>query len=479
MAGKLGRQERYFKKSKGMAVNPSDWEQIQRSHDDTAGKVVEHQEHIENYRPADHYINMLSEEGIHSAQPFSGLHAGIGTKLIHDVPISEDEPDQTVRTMTKPYHAKIEPTSRSWVKSPIRGWATMATKALYNAGSIGHLAEDVAVHEHDGIPITVHTFASDFDTVQDLHTQSSKLGSPIQRFPDPLEIYQIATMDFLTGNVDRHGFNLMVSNKQTENGHHPLLAIDHDNNFQYHKSLAKMNGTNDRWTPERNIGDRTSDKPYDYMHLSSGLHQAHRAGYNNGWEDFHQWWMENSESIKHEFEKQIAYIKNKQIREHVSRNFHMRFDIIDRWAGDEDESNYANVDLFDKEFPYEAKINSVELANPELVDSIVEALPNDPIKAILTIAELYEGRSVSVKQKLRATYDRLISMLSGAQIVKLYDKALKDSSKKVEHVPLHLSLLFHVLKTNDLEQADALLDYEASGKPGKIPMSIKRKLRQI
>jgi len=477
MASKIGREERYFKVSLSAALS-KEWDQIERGHDEHGHKAVDHAVHSESHPPPEYYVNMLSEDTGYSV-PMDGIAGGMSTKVVHDVPVDENNPDVVNRTMTKPYHSRVRSTDRTWIKSPIRGWATMATKALFNAGDVGNLAEDVTIHEHKGTPVTVHTFANNFETVNKLHDEVSRLSSPIQRYPDPLQIYQVAVIDFLTGNVDRHSFNLMVGSEQQNGGHHPLLAIDHENNFQYHRSLSSIMGSDDEHTPERNIGGRESDKPYDYIHLSGGLHQADRAGYDNGWEDFHEWWSSNADAIKVAFETQASYIKNDRIRQHVIRNFELRFDIIQRWAGEDDSSNYSEINLFNKEFPYEAKLTEMELADPEVTDAIVDALPSDPVKAILMIGDVYDNRSVSIKHKLLSAYNKIIISLNSEQIVYLYDKALKEPEKKVEHLPLSTAILFHVLKSRDEGAAIALIRYENDGRPGKIPARLKKKLGEI
>ena len=83
---------------------------------------------------------------------------GISAKMVHEIEDDASPHDPNIY-MAKPYHKKIESGTKSWVKHPILGWATMATKALFNAGKIGHLCEDVSAHEHEGVPLTVHKFA--------------------------------------------------------------------------------------------------------------------------------------------------------------------------------------------------------------------------------------------------------------------------------------------------------------------------------
>lgn len=478
MSGKIGREQRYEKNSFAMAIKTYDWNQIDRAHDKTGHKTVDHTSHMSTHPAPDHYKAMLEEEESYPSETLPGIGGGLSTKVVHDIPVDEFSPVK--RVMTKPYHADLKSVNRTWISNPIRGWATMATRALFDAAGIGHASEEVAVHEHQGVPVTVHSFADGHDTITDLTNESSHTGSPIQRYPDPLQIYQIAVMDFLTGNIDRHGFNLMVGREQDKNGHHPLLAIDHENGFQYQKGLAEIGGEeSDPRRPERAIGGRKADKPYDYMHLSSGMHQAHRAGYDNGWEDFHEWWVENAESIKEAFDAQLALIKDKRINEHVQRNFNMRFNLIQRWAGDEDEANHQEMDLFSKEFPYETKNSKMELGKPDVIDSIVGTLPEDPIKAIMLISSVFSGRSASVKQKLLGAFNQLMNQLTPDQTVELYEKADKNPGGKIQHFPLSVAIILHVLNHQDKAHGAALLKYELSGRPGKIPLGLKKRLQAL
>jgi len=470
---KLGRTERFLRTKIGMAFESTDWNKIEKSHDSQGSDVVDPTEHLNSYKPSQSYLDVIDSKLPQSSTPFGGIESGRSSKMVHDI---SDEQNESInsRVMTKPYHSLINQTDRSWVKNPIRGWSTMATKALYDSANLGDIIEDVKVHEHNGVPVTVHTFGKDYDTVYDLHDQSSRFQSPIQRAPDPLQIYQIAAMDFLTGNIDRHGFNLLISKNQNESGHHPLLAIDHENNFQYHKTLSDTSGTDDKYSPERNIDGRKTSKPYDYIHLSNGLHQAHRASYDDGISNFHKWWVNNSNAIKETFEKQLSMIKSKPVREHVQKNFNMRFNLIQDWSETDPESN-----LFDKDYSQDVSLSNMELAKPEVVQSIIGALPNDPVKAAIMIATAYDKASISVKHKLLGTYNQLLASATPEQIVKMYDKSMKLPKLAIGNTPLSVSIIYFVVQNYMESHADALLQYESTGKTGKIPLTLTKMLRTV
>lgn len=339
---------------KGM--HPKDWDRMSKKHIPEYAETADHTAQP-NVGSHENYINWLNtttkDKGM--KLPVSGISA----KAVHDIDGST--------YMAKPYHKKLESATRNYVKTPTTGWSTIATKALYNAGGIGHLCEDVSLHEHNGVPITVHKFAPN-------HIPVASLGELDKKYTDPLHAQQIGIMDFLTNNCDRHSNNLMVNGETDDNGNHPMLAIDHERSFQYHKTRGGAMGHWAREAPDYKYSVY-QDRPYDYMrgNAISFLGSIHNHDHKHNYYDFLEWWQKNGNNIKNELGKHLSAIKDPEVREHISNNFHDRWDLVDKWANNthEDEERNANDrSIFDK--GYKGISNSHMPQGRARVDSILE-----------------------------------------------------------------------------------------------------------
>ena len=276
--------------------------------------------------------------------------------------------------MIKPYHAKHDVHSSALF--PISGWATTTTKALYNAANIGKLCEDVSVDQHDNIPVTVHKFAKDMEPLS--KSESYDLN--------PFDVHAIGVMDYLTNNLDRHSGNLLVSKKPYPSGRKGLLAIDHDQNFQYVRNLSHMPYAND---------SGKSESPAAYL-SSKALQTANNSAKKNfvSHAELADWWKDHSAKIKEAFIKHIPHIKEDNLRKHVHNNFMHRWDNMNKWVNRIVESGESNHEQMDN-FP-ETKLSAYK--HPKLDSAIIQKLPKSPKDAVGALYEI-AGRRKSLNHR--------------------------------------------------------------------------------
>lgn len=378
------------------AVKAKDWSKVSGKEDQDAKLMVEHGLHMKQFPVHQEYSKMLSSSEKLPGHKSNDIE-GISAKMLHSVP---RPPAESTVYMAKPYHKKLESKTKSWVKNPITGWATMATKALFNAGKIGHLAEDVSAHEHEGVPLTVHKFAADHQPIGKTMHYGAR-GFSMKGQVDPLQVHQIGVMDYLTNNVDRHHGNLMVNKHTDERGINNLLAIDHERSFQYFKPIWKNNPN------ERENEFLKKESPWSYI-KGSALNLGQRSP--NGWyshEDLVNWWHDNGQDIKDELENQLGSIKDESVRKHVRDNFNERWRKMNDWTtkmkSDQDSTHMYAPSALGEVFegsrmikPESYRISSRQLA----------ALPKNKKDALFAIADI-------VNKKPKLTYKQR-QMLSSA-----------------------------------------------------------------
>ena len=418
------------------AVKDSDWNKILRSHDESQPHWVDPSTHlIENPAPKT-YQDFLSSPVQNKGVPSPG---GISAKMIHSV---KDSGNNTDTYMAKPYFKAIESHSKGWIKHPILGWATMATKGLFNAGGIGHLAEDVSTATHQGVPLTVHKFSPDFEGVRHLFNSG-------HRDVDHLALKQIGIMDFLTNNNDRHGDNLMMGKFPDETGKHPLLAIDHERNFQYGETPAKHLGRDDL---KRQFDEV---KPHDFTR--SGAWQLHDwarqdAGHplkmkpddkHPEWYETENkladWWTKNRDNLKSEFERQLTGIKDENVRKHIRDNFDARVSAINNWSNDATHYGAENLEpLFSPLNPVGADTIQMKSDRPLKVKALLDKLPqSDPVGAVHNIALDLSKRdrlTGDASETLRSAVNDLVWKMSPEELMELH--------KSLTNNPLYKTKLF-------------------------------------
>ena len=229
---------------------------------------------------------------------------GVSPKMVHQL-------KSGTTAMAKPYHREVEDWSEA-TAMPIYGWATLANRALYEAGNIGHLCENVQAYSHEGVPVTVHPFEDDVQECVYGKPFSAKAKLPKKH---GMAIQQIALMDYLTQNVDRHSSNFMWHRKTKM-----PLAIDHERSFQYYdheratsapQTIAKI--------MEHMISYPTSDQRATVL---KGLDSRSLA----------MWWTKHKDAIRNQLMVHVQHINNDSYREHIMHNFDQRFNHLNQWV---------------------------------------------------------------------------------------------------------------------------------------------------
>ena len=415
------------------SVKPVDWNRILRSHDESQPMWVDPTQHLAENPAPSHYQNLLKDLKPIKGEKVQGT--GVSAKMIHKVP----GPDGTDTVMAKPYFKAIESHSRGWVKRPILGWSTMATKALYNAGKIGHLCEDVSTHQHEGVPLTVHKFSADHKEVMNLRDDISNNSVPINH----LNAKQIALMDFLTDNNDRHMGNLMVGDLPDETGKHPILAIDHERSFQYHERPSS--GIH---TPFKNaMAGGLNDVRFQTARFAGNEYQS-RVGGPGGkqpeWyetdNDLAKWWTDNRDNMKAELEKQLSSIKDEKIRNHIRDNFHSRAAALGGWA---DEANRFGAENLGEVLGPNSSAQAAHIPFPEdkdRISALAGKLPDKPLDAVHTVAA-----SMMRKDRLDPLVKNALTGALRGIIGKASPEELVELEKTLRANPLFKTKLFKTL----------------------------------
>jgi hypothetical protein len=382
------------------AVKAKDWNRVAKKQHPDAHLTVDHAAHLKQFPVHADYGKLLASPEKVAAHDDDSI-GGISAKMVRPV---HKPPVYTDIYMAKPYHKKLEYHTKSWVKAPITGWATMATKVLFNAGKIGHLAEDVSAHEHEGVPLTVHKFAKDHKPIGSLMVWQPRGGYRIERTVNPSDVHKIGVMDYLANNLDRHQGNLMVGSHSDARGYDPVLAIDHERNFQYHKPI-KDSAMNRR---QRMMFGGAADQspldketPWAYIKGSVLNHAQNSAG--GGWhshQDLVDWWNGNGGNIRDEMENQLSSVKDETLRKHIRSNFMDRWHKMDQWAksmaADPDSDHMYNQESLGNTFE-SARIKKPE--TPRISAKSIRSLPKDKRDAMFAIADM-------VNRKPNLTYNQ-------------------------------------------------------------------------
>lgn len=377
------------------AVKWRDMDRVRSSHSDKNAAIIDHKPHVT--QTSEEYNQILN-----GPKEYKNIKPGVGDiskKMTHEI--------NGETYMSKPYHKKIESGTRSYVKHPVLGWATMATKAIFDSAGIGHLCEDVQTHEHENIPLTVHKFQKGYRTVGG--EAKRHMGWKIPHDVNPLHVQQIGIMDFLMNNLDRHGGNLLVSDAMNTRGQHDLFAIDHERNFQYFKHNTEQKFGR--------MGARDESTLQDFVHSLGG--GALKIGDHARWEtdEAAEWWNENSENIKKSFNEQVGLIKDPIIRQHISDNFWDRVEVMDEAAqhGFQLNANDTWPSVRNKE-KQRAPAKTAKYIN-SLLDQ-----HKDPVDMLGAIHELgMNTKSKGGTAVLRDRWQGAIGKLTPEQMVEYYD----------------------------------------------------------
>ena len=281
-----------------------------------------------------HYKSSLPDEQQTSS---SQSKHGISPKLHY---ITKDAQGKERQFLIKPFHEKASNGMEVAYPHPTAGWAELTSQALYHAGGIGHLHSKSHLVEHEGYPAIAVHFEDGVVPAHQLDWHDKKKPTPESTKHD---IRHIALMDFLTGNYDRHGNNLMANKDRTK-----VLAIDHGLAFQYKKpevttayGQAPAESFNEVYH-EQALPHYTGDKQPGWGPVSGNTNpavlpkydvmQAERAKTNEQMAPALAWWKKNAMAIRSKFDEHLGAVKDEKLRDHIHQNFHARASVLDRAA---------------------------------------------------------------------------------------------------------------------------------------------------
>lgn len=288
------------------AVKEDDWAILAEDHRGAAD-VLDHTYHSINSDISPKY-NKAMFSGINSISKEKNPD-GVSKKLVHKID------DDTF--MTKAYSANRTTQTVRAEDIPLAGWAIMTSKNLYHAAGLKDLCEDVGTKlsktkgSQEEIPTTVHKFSKGYIPVREaLDRDAPNKDIARSNTHDRLQARQIGVMDFLTGNEDRHGGNLMISMDSREDGKRNLLAIDHDNSFIYR---------------DQSMYDSYSRSAM-HGYLKDSILQKKEA------DGLASWWTKSKGSLLDEMNNNLNSVKDRSTRIHLRENFTNRHNHISKWA---------------------------------------------------------------------------------------------------------------------------------------------------
>jgi hypothetical protein len=351
------------------------------------------------------YVNFIKHPEKQNSKYFD---EGISPKLVHTHTVQYLSNKKTKKLsspetyMAKPYHPVNDETDMT--DFPLHGWATIATKSLFNAAGIGHLCEDVSVHEHENHPFTVHKFKNNADPIFE---RQYEIG---EHNINPLHIHQIGVMDYLTNNLDRHLGNLLI---YKEKGNTVPLAIDHERSFAYKDSLEDV----DYDEPETPFGYLKSHGLNALSNISQNQISSHKP--------LVDWWKKNGMKIQKQLANQVSHIKDPAIRKHVYNNFISRWERMDEWANFIDK-NYLYNDEFAHEHFNPALIKQFKQPINKEIFSSLPKNPRDAVSAVFDVANRKAMLSPREKKYLTNLFDGLIDKMSPKEMADVYKAGMSN-----------------------------------------------------
>jgi hypothetical protein len=223
--------------------------------------------------------------------------------------------------MLKPYYEDWGENDYGLYPYPTAGWTEMAAQALMHAGGLGHMSQTVHVHLPKAGPnrgvFGTGTPVLAVEIARGMHRVGN--FSDVDRVTDPIrkDAATLCAFDFLIGNHDRHGNNLLVSVPAPDQPFESLLAIDHGRSFHYKKALgggAKDNlleylGDSDGYSLFQLGEDRYR---HDVMHAIAG------------------WWQKHGSKMRIEMKKHLKGIKVAGMADNIGSQFGFRADALDK-----------------------------------------------------------------------------------------------------------------------------------------------------
>jgi hypothetical protein len=155
---------------------------------------------------------------------------------------------------------------------------------------------------------------------------------------------KIATMDFLTNNMDRHGGNLMFAREDGQ-----PFAVDHSRSFQYTNiPKHKWDLNQEQVNRLSRSGEMMRDRFSDYVNparnpnksvigpfMPEGEMDARTDGRSDmttlkAWQPiFEDWWPKNRDNIVKTMQSRLQQIRDPEVKAHINRNFMSRVKFMD------------------------------------------------------------------------------------------------------------------------------------------------------
>lgn len=379
------------------AIDPKDIERIKSSESLLGPEHVDHISQIAEVPTDSEHFNQIKSHTTprHTHDQSIG---GLGQKAVYNS-AEHKLGSENKKFMIKPYFKTAEPGTESYGVNPIAGWASLTNKKLYEAANIPHLHEKVSGHVENSTPVTVHEFEGDkFKSASRLDTENKLHHIAV----NPLHLQQIALMDYLAENKDRHMGNIIVEDttKRTKpsDDFAAIKAIDHERNFQY---------------PTRN----DTSIPAENFHFSTGIKNLAQHTIDHTDEDeLHGWFQKHKHNIKNEFHNQLKHIKNEDLKNRLKDNFDQRWDVLNTWA---ETPQDVRPSVFDRESSNGA-VNPVKqekmMPNMEKLDA---SLPADTRQAIKLLSE-YAQRHPKSAEALNSLISKRLNTLKPKELVDLW-----------------------------------------------------------
>lgn len=253
---------------------------------------------------ADHSKEEVPPHLQHLAEAFkSGAHNGLKPEDSDLHETGDLSPKAIYKTPHAGGHHTIMVKPYTERENPRSGWAELTSQALYHAGGIGHLHQQVFPVEHGIGPYKAPAVGINIEPNLVPATNQHKSA---YEGPRPEQARQISMMDYLTGNGDRHAGNLMARPDGT------LLAIDHAGIF-HPEDDDSIPFSNRRQTYEAPARIAPTNEP-EY------------------WAPALTWWSQKSPGIRQAFDARAALLSDQVARDKVSKVFHSRADWLDARA---------------------------------------------------------------------------------------------------------------------------------------------------
>jgi hypothetical protein len=220
--------------------------------------------------------------------------------------------------MLKPYYEDFDD-DYGYYPYPTAGWAELATQALMHAGGLGHMSQVVHAHlPKGGSPVLAVEIAPKVQRIGNFHSRNIVTDTSRE------DAAKLAALDFLIGNGDRHGFNLLArmstdSDSDPDQTIDSLLAIDHGRSFHY--KVAAFGDSHD------NLLDYFKHDAYNLFDLESPYH-THDVMHSIA-----GWWKQHGPAMKIAMRQQTKGIKVPGMADNIDTQFSMRANALDKMVG--------------------------------------------------------------------------------------------------------------------------------------------------